>query len=180
MVNDNRDFDRGITVKSNSTGEQVEMYPNLNFNLRTETDFIENSCDVGIEKVVSGNRTEFTATVRNCGNKDYPSLAFIAHISYKSGNPFQLESHDLDSNKTIYDAEFHKYFYSYYTSDEDGIYHAIWDFPALKADGYNFHSFGFAIDISNLHKFGDTMTAMYGDIVTVVRSWYFEIMNAGK
>lgn len=50
----------------------------------------------------------------------------------------------------------------------------------MKADGYNFHSFGFAIDISNLHKFGDTMTAMYGDIVTVVRSWYFEIMNAGK
>lgn len=38
---------RMITVKSNSTGEKkIEIHPNLNFNLRTQTSFITNSCIV--------------------------------------------------------------------------------------------------------------------------------------
>lgn len=61
---------RMITVKSNSTGEKIEIHPNCNFNLRTQTSFIENSCDVGIAKVMRDNRTEFAATVRNCRNKN--------------------------------------------------------------------------------------------------------------
>lgn len=69
-----------------------------------------------------------------------------------------MQWHDLNSSRPVYDAKFHKYFYTYYTSNGDGIYHASWDFHALKADDYSFHSVGFAIDISNLGMFGDIVT----------------------
>lgn len=48
---------RMITVKSNSTGDKIETHPNFNFNLRTQTSFLENSCDVGIGKVMRDNCT---------------------------------------------------------------------------------------------------------------------------
>lgn len=161
-----------ITVKSNSTGEKIEIDPNFNFNPRTQTSFFENSCDVGIGKMIRDNRTEFTATVRSCRNKNKPSLSFIAHLSYLSNDPFSKEIQDLNSLSYAYprNPNFHKYFYSYHNSNDDGIYHANLDFPALKADGYNFHSLVFAIRVSNFDL-------VFDDTVTFKRKWLTEIMN---
>lgn len=58
-----------------------------------------------------------------------------------------MELQDVNSPSPVYKAMYHKYFYSYNNSNEDDIYRASLDFPKLKADGYNFHSLDFAIDV---------------------------------
>lgn len=143
---------RMITVKSNSTGEKIEIHPNFNFNLRTQTSFIENSCDVGIGKVMRDNRTEFAAAVRNCGNKNKLSISFIAHLSSISHDPFLVKLQDVNLPSPVYKAMFYEYFYSYNNSNEDDIYYASLDFPKLKTDGYNFHSLDFAMDVFNFDQ----------------------------
>lgn len=109
-----------ITVKSNSTKEQIEIKPNFNSNPRTQENFTENSCDVGIDKVMRDIRTEFTATVRNCGNKNKPSVSFFAHVSFQSDKPYMAESLDLNVPGPVYDSVFIDLFYAYTNSDEDG------------------------------------------------------------
>lgn len=160
-----------ITVKSNSTREQIEIKPNFNSNPRTQENFTENSCDVGIDKVMRDNRTEFTATVRNCGNKNKPSVSFFAHVSFPSDEPYMAESLDLNVPGPVYESVFIDLFYAYTNCDEDGIYHAGWDFPKFKAYGYTFQRFGFAIGFSNDDQMFEDDTA------TLTRKWFFEIMN---
>lgn len=116
------------------------------------------------------NRTEFAATVRNCVNKNKLSISFIAHLSSLSHDPFLVELQDVNSPSPVYKAMFHKYFYSYNNSNEDDIYHASLDFPKLKADGFNFHSLDFAIDVLNFDQ-------VSGDTVTISCKWFIEIMN---
>lgn len=138
-----------ITVKSNSTREQIEIKPNFNSNPRTQENFTENSCDVGIDKVMRDNRTEFTATVRNCGNKNKPSVSFFAHVSFPSDEPYMAESLDLNVPGPVYDSVFIDFFYAYTNNDEDGISRNL-------RHGYTFQRFGFAIGFSNDDQmFGD-------------------------
>lgn len=81
-----------------------------------------------------------------------------------------MELQDVNSPSPVYKAMYHKYFYSYNNSNEDGIYRASLDFLKLKADGYNFHSLDFAIDVF----FFDQVS---GDTITISRKWFIEIMN---
>lgn len=82
-------YDQWITLKSTSTRETVNLISNDNYDMRAQTVFVENSCEVGVEKYERGNITEYVATVRNCADQDKLSTYFSCLLVDQSGGSIQ-------------------------------------------------------------------------------------------
>lgn len=167
-------MDRMITVKSKSRGETIKMYPNLNYNFRVKQRFVENTCDVMIEKVTMGDRTKYTAKVTTFADReDLENLSkyFIAYIRDRSGSRIQLSTRHLNETENENVVNYYKYLDTNYSGnklDSYNEYYALLNYPAMEADGITVESFGFVLYVSSSDYFGDDMT--------MNRSWYFQIV----
>lgn len=93
----NKDYNSNykLTLKSKARRESLLMIFNRKYNLPPQTQFVENSCEVGIEKIAKGNSTEYITTVRNCTEQNIRKYFFI-YILNKSENGGTVLSHNLD------------------------------------------------------------------------------------
>lgn len=165
--NVNYRYGRWLTLKSESEQETLKLYINGNYNYRTQT-FVENSCDFGIEKIQKGTRTEYKATVRNCAESKPISKYFIADLHDKSGDIIQISSRKLRPQENYHVSEYYKYVDSYYKSDEDDIYYAILNYPAMEADGFILQSFSFVLYVSEGYDYT-------GDTIAVIQAWVYDL-----
>lgn len=168
LSNNNDNFRRWLVMKSESKSETVKLFLNYNFNIRTQTTFVLNSCDVGIEKTQKESRTEYKTTLENCAGGETLSKYFIAFIRDKSGKLVQLSSRDLSTPDNGRIMEYYKYVDTYYTSIENDIYYAILNYPAMENDGVVLESFGFVLYVSEGYD-------LKGDDIAVSQIWYYDI-----
>lgn len=69
ILSDNNDnFERWLTLKLESKRETLIFFLNYNFNLRIQTSFVEDSCEIKIENIQKDTRTQYKATARNFGH----------------------------------------------------------------------------------------------------------------
>lgn len=153
-----KDFNskRGLKLKSNSSREELGTNFNNKYNLPSQTQFLENSCEIGIEKFANGNATEFIATVRNCSSTDQLEVRKSLYVTVRdrygdaalvwSGNPF---GHYKDDN--IFD--YHKYVRLYYKGSEKDVHYAVLNFPAMKDDDITLVNFWFMLSFSELSPY---------------------------
>lgn len=167
LSNSYDNYKRWLTVKSESQRETVQLYTNYNSKLRTQESFVENSCDVGIEKIQNDTRTEYKTTVRNCAESGTISKYFIAVIRDKSGKEFKLSSRDISTQTPF--VEYYKYLDTYYTEDENGIYYAILNYPAMKADGISLQFLWFVLLVSEGYDFYE------GEAIALEHAWYYDL-----
>ncbi|XP_065921679.1 uncharacterized protein [Magallana gigas] len=138
-------YDQWITLKSTSTRETVNLISNNNYDMRAQTIFVENSCEVGVEKYERGDITEYVATVRNCAAQDKLSTYFSCLLVDQSGGSIQWGSRDLNYPGSPTIREYFKYVDTYYTRSEKGVYYAVLNYPAMKADNITLERFGFVL-----------------------------------
>lgn len=165
--NVNYRYGRWLTLTSESKQETLKLYINDNYNFRTQT-FVENSCEFGIEKLQKDTRTEYKATVRNCAESENISKYFIVHLLDQSGDRItQITSRKISSQENGRISE-NKYVNTYYRSDEDDIYYAILDYPAIEADGLIIRSFSFVLYASAKYDYT-------GDAIAEIKAWYYDL-----
>lgn len=160
-------YGRWLVLKSESEQETFKLYINDNYNFRTQT-FVENSCDFGIEKIQNDTRTEYKATVRNCAESGtiYQKY-FIAYLLDKSGTITQISSRKLSPENPYQN----KYVDTFYKGDEDDIYYAILNYPAMEADGITLQSFSFAFYVSEGYDYT-------GNAIAVVQAWFYDLIKS--
>lgn len=166
----NKDYNSNykLTLKSKARRESLLMIFNPKYNLRPQTQFVENSCEVGIEKIAKGNSTEYIATVRNCTEQNIRKYFFI-YILDKSENGGTVLSHNLDVPDDDHGFDYHKYVDTYYRESDKNIHYAVLNFPAMEADGITVKEFGFALSYSETFFFEEA------DVVAPRRLWRYEI-----
>lgn len=169
-----KDFNskRGLKLKSNSSREELGTNFNNKYNLPSQTQFLENSCEIGIEKFANGNATEFIATVRNCPSTDQLKVRKSLYVTVRdrygdaalvwSGNPF---GHYKDDN--IFD--YHKYVRLYYKGSEKDVHYAVLNFPAMKDDGITLVNFWFMLTFSELSPYQEA------SMVAPFRVWSYNL-----
>nr|XP_011416383.2 uncharacterized protein LOC105320222 isoform X2 [Crassostrea gigas] len=172
IVNNNDNMDRRITLKSKSKGETITIYPNFNYNFLTKTRFIENTCQVMIEKDAMGEHTKYTASVLSFADReDLENLSkyFIANIRDKSGALVQLTTRHPNQTENV--GTYYKYLNTNYSgrkTDSRTYYSATLHHPEIEADGITVESLGFVLYVSS--------SDYYGKDMTINRSWYYQIV----
>lgn len=144
------------------------MIFNPKYNLPPQTQFVENSGEVGIEKIAKGNSTEYITTVRNCTEQNIRKYFFI-YILDKSENGGTVLSHNLDVPDDDHGFDYHKYVDTYYRGSDKNIHYAVLNFPAMEADGITVKEFGFALSYSETFFYDEA------DVVAPRRLWCYEI-----
>lgn len=171
-MNNNDNMDRRITLKSKSKGETITIYPNFNYNFLTKTRFIENTCQVMIEKDAMGEHTKYTASVLSFADRDdleNLSKYFIANIRDKSGALVQLTTRHPNQTENV--GTYYKYLNTNYSgrkTDSRTYYSATLHHPEIEADGITVESLGFVLYVSS--------SDYYGKDMTINRSWYYQIV----
>lgn len=158
-------YNQWITLKSTSTRETIDLFSSGNYDIRSQTDFVENSCEVGVEKYEKGIITEYVATVRNCENQDKLSTYFNCLLSDQSGGSIQWGSRDLNDPGSPSIRKYFKYVDTYYTRSEKGVYYAVLNHPAMKADSITLERFGFVLYVTEPND----------SAIAASHYWYFDI-----
>lgn len=81
--NGHSNYNSWLVLKSDATRETLRVLLNYNNANRSQTMFIENSCEVGIEKIQRGYLTEYIGTVKNCGYHNAVNEYFV--VGYIQG-----------------------------------------------------------------------------------------------
>lgn len=120
------------------------------------------------QKIQNDTRTEYKATVRNCAESGtiYQKY-FIAYLLDKSGTITQISSRKLSPENPYQN----KYVDTFYKGDEDDIYYAILNYPAMEADGITLQSFSFAFYVSEGYDYT-------GDAIAVVQAWFYDLIKS--
>lgn len=167
LSSSNNAYQRTLSLHSESKREVLYILTNYSPKFRTQESFPESSCDVGIEKIQRDTHTEYKATARNCAENETLIKRFVGVIRDKSGNEFPILSRDI-STQTHF-AEYYKYFDTYYTNDENGIYYAILNYSAMEADGVSLTSFCFELSVS------ETYGTYFEEDIASYRLWYYKL-----
>lgn len=158
-------YNQWITLTSASTRETMYLFSNGNYKIRSQTDFVENTCDIGVEKYEKGNITEYVATVRNCADQDKLSTYFNCLLSDLSGGSVQWGSRDLNDPGSPSIRKYFKYVDTYYTRSEKGVYYAVLNHPAMRADNITLERFGFVMYVIEPND----------SAIAASHYWYFDI-----
>lgn len=168
MRNSHSNYDSWLTLYSNSTEETLLVMFNYNYANRSQTRFIENSCEIGIEKVESTFQTEYIGTAKNCEYHDVVREFFIVGLNVNNTKKVvNLASRYPYSTETIHD-RYLKYVDTYKRKDKD-VYHAILKWPMMKQDGVTVDSVRFELWLNEKDAF-------MGDAIAGVRIWKFKIV----
>lgn len=168
MRNSHSNYNSWLTLQSNSTEETLLVMLNYNYANRSQTMFIENSCEIGIEKRESTFQTEYIGTTKNCGYHDVVREFFIVGLNVNNSKKVvNLASRYPYSTETIHD-KYLKYVDTYKSKDKD-VYYVILKWPMMKKDGVTADSVRFELWVNEKDAF-------MGDAIAGVRIWKFNIV----
>uniref|UniRef100_K1QPN9 Uncharacterized protein n=1 Tax=Magallana gigas TaxID=29159 RepID=K1QPN9_MAGGI len=136
------DYNSWLILKSNSTRESLTLlliYKSAN---RLQTTFVENSCEIGIEKTEIGNQTEYKATTRNCGNNNVVRETFKVVLAFSKTEKTE-NIITRYPGEAVYENHL-KYVDTYKVENED-TYYAIFKWPAMEKDGVTLDGLSFEL-----------------------------------
>lgn len=139
------DYNSWLVLKSSSTRESLTLLLKYKSANRFQTTFIENSCEIGIEKTELGNQTQYKATTRNCGNNNVVRDTFSVGLTF-------TKTEKTENIITRYPGEainenHLKYVDTYKVENED-TYYAIFKWPAMEKDGVTLDGLSFELWIN--------------------------------
>lgn len=166
--NGHSNYNSWLVLKSDATRETLRVLLNYNYANRSQTMFIENSCEVGIEKIQRGYLTEYIGTVKNCGYHNAVNEYFVVGLRVNNTEQIvSIASRHLKSTEIMHE-EYLKYVDTY-RSKENDMYYAFLNHQAMEEDGVTVESIRFELWVNE-------QDAYTGDAIAGVRIWKFNIL----
>lgn len=166
--NGHSNYNSWLVLKSDATRETLRVLLNYNYANRSQTMFIENSCEVGIEKIQRGYLTEYIGTVKNCGYHNAVNEYFVVGLRVNNTEQIvSIASRHLKSTEIMHE-EYLKYVDTYRGKENDMCY-AFLNHQAMEEDGVTVESIRFELWVNE-------QDAYTGDAIAGVRIWKFNIL----
>lgn len=155
-------YNSWLVLQSGSTRESLTLLLKYKSANRSQTTFVENSCEIGIEKTEIGNQTEYKATTRNCDNnnvvRDTFSVGLTSSKTEKTENIITRYPGEAVNENHL------KYVDTYKVQNED-TYYAIFKWPAMEKDGVTLDSLSFELWVNENDA-----------LISRIRIWRFNIV----
>ena len=160
-------FDNWLTLTSSSTQEKLMLMFSYNYEERSQTYFIENQCQIGIEKLKKGILTEYKGTMKNCGEHDVIKEFFYVSLKNKTKQIVNIASRYPEYPEAIQE-KYLRYVDTYRRNGTDNFY-AFLNYHAMNVDDVTLESLRFELWVSEKNAF-------QGDAIAGIRIWQFDII----